>query len=166
MILAVDVQYRDSTAMVAGVVFNSWLDSEPEIYYKSTVKDILEYSSGAFYKREMPCILALLDEHKLVPNTIVIDGHVYLNDSKKPGLGKYLYEHFEGAINVIGVAKRGFLGLGDEHKVFRGTSQKPLYITSIGIDLLKVKMDIINMHGKYRIPTILKLADSICREKS
>lgn len=125
MILAVDVHYRDSTAIVAGVAFNSWLDSKPEIFYKSSVKDVLEYSSGAFYKREMPCILALLEEHKLVPNTIVIDGHVYLDDSKKPGLGKYLFDNFEGSINVIGVAKKGFIGLGDDHKVLRGIVRSP-----------------------------------------
>lgn len=166
MILAVDVHYEGSTAIVAGIAFNSWLDSKPEISYKSSVKDVLEYNSGAFYKREMPCILALLEEHKLVPNTIVIDGHVYLDDSKKPGLGKYLYDHFQGSLNVVGVAKKGFIGLGDDHKVLRGNSQKPLYITSAGLDLLKVKRDIINMHGEYRIPTILKLADSMCRGKS
>jgi deoxyribonuclease V len=49
---------------------------------------------------------------------------------KKPGLGKHLYDSLEQKIEVIDVAKKAFLGINENHRIFRGSSKKPLYITS------------------------------------
>jgi deoxyribonuclease V len=65
---------------------------------------------------------------------------------------------------VIGVAKTAFKASKSESEVFRGESEKPLYVTAIGIKDQVAKSHISSMHGKYRIPTLLKLADSECRK--
>ena len=48
-------------------------------------------------------------------------------------------------------------------EVLRGESKKPLYITAKGIDLHKAAEFIQKMHGDFRIPTLLKLVDSLGR---
>lgn len=45
-------------------------------------------------------------------------------------------------------------------EIFRGTSSKPLFITSAGIDLRDAAEHIEKMHGMYRMPTLLKLLDT------
>jgi len=37
----------------------------------------------AFYKRELPCILKLLDKLEQPPSCIVVDGYVFLDGKKK-----------------------------------------------------------------------------------
>ena len=67
MILAIDVAYTENAAQVAGIVFESWTSSSISNHYLITIKPIADYESGQFYKRELPCILKLLD---LVKETI------------------------------------------------------------------------------------------------
>lgn len=165
MILAIDVDYDDTTATVAGILFEDWKDEKFETIFKSTIKNIEEYVPGQFYKRELPCILRLIEEHDISPNIIVIDGHVYLDENGKPGLGKYLYEALDSKVSVIGVAKKAFFTSSKDFEVYRGESQKPLFVTSEGIDIKEAKLAIASMHGKHRNPTLLKLADQKCREK-
>ena len=50
-----------------------------------------------------------------------------------------------------------------ETEVYRGNTKKALYVTSVGLDdnansLVK------QMHGKFRIPTLLKQVDQLCRK--
>jgi len=53
MILAIDVDYRENhQAHVAGMLFESWQDSQPKKIIATTVEDVAEYQSGQFYKRE------------------------------------------------------------------------------------------------------------------
>lgn len=77
MILAVDVQYLKSGAVAAGLQFEDWSDEAPAGEYVSVIDTVAPYEPGQFYKRELPCILALLQEHSLSPSTIVVDGYVY-----------------------------------------------------------------------------------------
>lgn len=163
MMLVVDVQYKDTTAFVAGVLFNEWKAEKPVAEYCSILRDIEEYEPGSFYKREMPCILKLLDEHELSPSHVLIDGYVYLDGKIKPGLGKRLFDSLKQKIEIIGIAKKGFAGIGTEYEIYRGKSEKPLYITTTG-DLEEAKSKVLNMFGKYRIPVLLKRADQVCRE--
>lgn len=163
MILAIDVQYNENTAFVAGVLFEDWQSDAPSGEYVSIVKEVAEYEPGSFYKRELPCILSLLDEHKLLPTCIVVDGYVYLDGEQQPGLGKHLYDALGGKIEVIGVAKKGFAGISAEYEVIRGKSEKPLYVTTTG-DLPLAKKLVQKMAGRYRIPTLLKRADQVCRQ--
>tara|TARA_B100000745_G_C20136769_1_gene389689 strand:+ start:682 stop:1203 length:522 start_codon:yes stop_codon:yes gene_type:complete len=165
MNLAVDVQYYNDSAVVAGILFESWSSTVPLQEVVSASQDILPYEPGNFYKRELPCILKLLDEHELTIETIVVDGYVYLDGTNKPGLGKRLYDALGQTTGVIGVAKKVFAGIGNEHAIIRGCSSKPLFITST-MDLDLAKNSIINMHGQHRIPTLLKRADQLCRQEA
>lgn len=166
MFLAIDVQYSNGLGFVSAVTFNDWSADKPLTIYESTLSGIAEYESGQFYKRELPCLLKLLEEHQLVPELMIIDGYVTLGKEGKSGLGAYLYEALQQSTKIIGVAKRSFLGVTDDLKILRGQSKNPLFITSAGIDLEEAKHCILQMHGLNRIPTLLKLVDSLCRERA
>lgn len=164
MILAVDVDYRNDKASIAGICFHAWSDESPKDVLHSEVDTVLDYEPGQFYKRELPCILKLLKEHELRPDLIVIDGFVYLGQDSKPGLGVHLFNALGKNTPVIGVAKSAFKGSSPKTEVFRGKSEKPLYVTAIGIEQQVANANISSMHGKYRIPTLLKLVDHECRK--
>lgn len=164
MILAIDVQYVDGKGIAAGVLFEDWQSGVPVAEYTSETDVREDYVPGEFYKRELPCILKLLDEHALSPDTIVIDGHVFLDEHKRPGLGKYLYDALGGETVVVGVAKNAYAGMGEEHAVVRGNSRNPLYITVAGDSLESAKANVQSMQGGHRIPLLLKRADQLCRD--
>ena len=46
MILAIDVDYRDSTAYIAGIAFDSWQSEEASHVYQSCLGDISPYKTG------------------------------------------------------------------------------------------------------------------------
>ena len=162
MILATDVHYKDSTALAAGVLFDAWNAQEPARELICRVDNIEPYESGNFYKRELPCILALLEKHRLEVDGIVVDGYVFLDNQYRPGLGKHLFDALNETVSVIGVAKTPFQGIGDEHEVYRGQSKMPLYVTTTD-DLSTAKQNILSMHGDFRLPTLLKKVDQLCR---
>ncbi|MGD8999162.1 MAG: endonuclease V [Granulosicoccaceae bacterium] len=163
MILAVDVHYADDSALVAGVLFNSWQSESAQHEYTSMVSKVADYEPGNFYKRELPCILRLLREHGLEPDCIVIDGYVFLDGSSSPGLGKHLYDALNATTPVVGVAKKPFKGIAEKHQVFRGASTRPLYVTAVGMPIEEAKLHVQGMYGKSRIPELLKRADQLCR---
>lgn len=160
MILAFDTYYFDNKAKTVCVEFENWADKEYKVY-SEIIENVAEYIPGEFYKRELPCIISLYN--KLETNdtkVIIVDGFVYLDDSCKPGLGAHLYNELQGKIPVIGVAKTNFATIENlKYKVFRGESKNPLYITSVGIELNEAAGYIQQMHGEYRIPTLLKSLD-------
>lgn len=159
MILAVDVCYESTVASAAGIQFSLWSSRTPVGVHHIRVQHVSEYVPGEFYRRELPCILALIDEHSLTPRTIIIDGYVYLDGISMPGLGKYLYDALEGEVNIVGVAKSAFSGIDGRYELLRGDSTRPLYVTTAGMPLNRAKECIMVMHGKHRIPTLLKQAD-------
>ncbi len=163
IILAVDVDYQESTACVAGVIFNEWTKETPDKIITSRVENIEPYVSGEFYKRELPCIFKLLNDHEIKPDCIVVDGFVYLDGHSKPGLGKKLYDGLNSETIVIGVAKRSFNNISSDYEVYRGESKNPLYVTSAGIDTKKAKDFVASMHGEFRFPALLKIVDQTCR---
>lgn len=166
MILATDTQYVNHRGITAGVVFEHWAASVAAGEYVSEAIVESGYVPGQFYKRELPGILNLLREHSLTPKTIVVDGYVFLDGVVKPALGKHLYDALKGRVAVVGVAKTAFAGIGATYALFRGGSQKPLYITVIGDDLDSAKANVLSMHGNHRIPSLLKRVDRICRERA
>lgn len=166
MILAVDVQYDEEagTAHVGGVTFSDWAQAVPDGKYTVDVTGIAPYVPGAFYLRELPCIQALLDQHGILPDTILVDGYVTLKDGQ-PGLGQHLHNALDGAIPVVGLAKTYFPSDGAV-TVCRGDSKAPLFVTSIGLPVAEVAEAVRKMHGPYRIPTLLKLVDQIARNRA
>ncbi|MEO1029368.1 MAG: endonuclease V [Pseudomonadota bacterium] len=166
MILAVDVQYADTRASVGAVLFECWQDSQEPQRFHIDYPNPEPYIPGEFYKRELPCILSMLEHVSVDPDTVIVDGHVYLDGHNKPGLGKHLYDALHGEITVIGVAKSAFTGIDPSCEIFRGASKRPLYVSAVSMPLNTAKAHIIEMKGKYRIPDYLKLADQIARQGS
>lgn len=165
MIIAVDSFYKEANAKTIAITFDQWDDTNFHKYYSQDTEVSAEYISGEFYKRELPCILKILENFDLnMINFIVIDGYVFLDDFGKFGLGGHLYESLNKAIPIIGVAKTNFAA-NKQNKVelFRGKSKNPLYISSIGIDLLTAKENISKMFGEYRIPKLLKELDQLTK---
>ena len=162
MIAAFDVQYddRQARARAAGVLFARWNDAEPAAEYTVDLDKIQPYVPGEFFRRELPCLLAVIERIEMPLNQLVIDGYVQLDD--RPGLGQHLFDHFHGTIPVIGVAKTRFRD-ANAVEITRGTSGSPLYITAAGISAEDAAADIRRMHGPHRIPTLLKRVDTLAR---
>ncbi len=167
MILVFDTYYNNDNAKTICLSFEDWNRENSINVYSETISGIEEYVSGEFYKRELPCILSLISQIDLDKvDLIIIDGFVYLNDNNKYGLGAYLYDALYKEIPVIGVAKRDFASINENREVvFRGKSQNPLFITSVGIDLKTASESIKQMNGEFRIPTLLKEVDRLTREE-
>ncbi len=161
MYIAIDVHYREKIAKVVSIEFDQWEDKEPTKINIIDIEGVADYEPGAFYKRELPCILKILKESDLTKvKAIIVDGYVILNDDKKAGLGMYLYNELGKKIPVIGVAKTSFHNNKKYvEAVFRGESKKPIYITSIGTDLVAAAKDIKGMHGDFRMPTLFTILD-------
>jgi deoxyribonuclease V len=166
MIFAVDVDYREDNALAAGVLFENWEDCEPTRQLTLQIDQVADYEPGQFYKRELPCILSLLKQFEVRPKYIIVDGYVCLGVAKKAGLGQHLYNALDGEIAVIGVAKSRFQDTPDAAELYRGSSQRPLYVTAVGIDLIEAKSAIARMCGANRIPIILKMVDRLSRSPS
>lgn len=96
MKLAIDAYYFENKAKIVGILFLDWEDEQPIQVVSMCKENIATYESGAFYKRELPCIIDLVDKINLVEITcIILDSFVYLDDDKKMGLGGYLYEYLK-----------------------------------------------------------------------
>ena len=166
MKIVIDVGYDENKANAASLSFENWADSSPTDSKKILLENIADYEPGKFYLRELPCILESLNQYDLDKmDTIIIDGFVWLNSEKKPGLGAHLFEKLEHKIPIIGVAKRKFHGENVFMKMIkRGESKNPLFITAEGIEVNEAAELIKNMHGVFRIPTLLKAVDQLSRE--
>lgn len=166
MIYAFDTYYYEDYANTICIAFEEWTsEKEAEIFIEKT-GITSEYESGAFYKRELPCILSLINQINLKNGDIIIvDGYVTLNDDGKIGLGGYLYDVLEQKYAVIGVAKNEFSSPDSQRKtVYRGDSKTPLFITAKGINVSEAQLNVEQMHGPFRIPSLLKKLDQLTRE--
>jgi len=163
MIACVDVDYRDDGAVAACVLFRSWTDAEPAGEYICRIERVEPYQPGQFYKRELPCLLAVLEKAAQPPEMVVVDGYVWLEDESHPGLGAHLYEALGKSVPVVGVAKTRFASARSARPVLRGDSGKPLFVTVAGIAVDEVARSVQAMHGPFRIPTLLKRVDQLCR---
>lgn len=168
MILAVDTYYFDQKAKTACIAFEQWTDNVPFKIYTEILENVADYTSGEFYKRELPCILSILKQVEFdTIEAIVVDGFVYLDNAQKPGLGAYLYKALESKVPVIGVAKTNFATVEkDKQLLLRGNSKSPLYITAVDMDIHVAAQHIKNMHGEHRMPTLLKQVDTLTKTKN
>ncbi len=166
MIAIVDVYYESEFTRTAVVLIQYWEDECPvREYVHEQAGEQAEYIPGRFYERELPCILSTLEQVEEDVGTIVIDGYVFLDSDGRKGLGAILHEAINESIPVIGVAKKHFFG-SNAIEILRGNSRNPLYVTSVGCNLNTAAKHIRSMQGEHRIPTILKLADQLSRNKS
>lgn len=164
MIALVDVDYRESGAVAAGLILHNWEDETPTAEWVEQIEQVESYQPGQFYRRELPCLLAVLEKSPHKPELIVVDGYVWLADERRPGLGAYLYEALGRTTPVVGVAKTRFLSAVLAREVVRGDSVRPLYVTAVGIDAEVAAQCVRRMHGPNRLPTALKRVDQLCRE--
>ncbi len=172
MIVAVDVDYRESEAVAACVAFAKWTDGAASFERVVRVPGApAAYVPGMFYLRELPCVLAALKG--VFADVVVVDGYVMLTMGKL-GLGGHLHEAIHKPI--VGVAKNEFRGaVGDPPKagaassyaerIVRGGSKKPLFVTAAGMSAKDAAAAVRSMHGPHRIPTLLARADHLCRER-
>lgn len=163
LIVATDVQYYDNHAIAAAVAFDAWDATVPSQEWTVHVSEIAPYVPGQFYKRELPCLLALLEQVRAELGLVIVDGYVWLGDESHPGLGGHLWNALGRTIPVVGVAKTRFVGAAPVREVLRGTSQSPLFVSSAGLPLLEAEVCVQQMHGPHRLPTLLKRVDTQCR---
>lgn len=165
VIVAIDVGYQGHAANVAAITFETWTAATPTSTHKIQLQTIAAYEPGAFYKRELPCLLAILNHLPMDFDLVVVDGYVWLGDQGKKGLGAYLYEALEGKTPVVGVAKSWFKDNGKQvMELQRGTSNRPLYVSAVGIDLPVATECVKKMYGHYRFPDLLRKVDQLSKE--
>ena len=166
MKLAVDTYYySDTLAFTVGVLFNRWTDDEPAEIISSICTKFSSYIPGEFYKRELPCVLGLLEKVDMDKiETIIVDGFLRLrfNDStEKDGLGKKLFDSLNmPGLKVIGLAKSDFCRTDEiSASLLRGSAVNPLWVQGIGLPDNVAAENIKMMSGKSRIPKLLKILD-------
>jgi len=166
MILAFDSYYFDGKAKTVCLEFENWIDTDNFNVYSEVLEQVAEYVPGEFYKRELPCILSLLSKINIEDvSAIIVDGYVFLDDDGKLGLGGHLYEATGRRWPVIGVAKSNFMTVNKlKALVYRGNSNDPLFITSIGTNAEIAAAQIKNMSGKFRMPMLLKKLDQLTKQ--
>lgn len=157
-----DVQYEGEGARAACVVapWTAATATEEHVVDVATVKP---YRPGAFYERELPCLLAVLAAVRAPLAAIVVDGYVVLDDAGAAGLGAHLHDALERKTPVVGVAKTKFRDATFAIEVFRGQSRTPLYVTARGIDAQAAARLVTSMHGPHRVPTLLTRVDHLAR---
>ncbi len=168
-----DVQYTDPSAAAAAVVLAEWTDAVALEERVVRVPQVAPYVPGAFFERELPCLLAVLGQVQAPLQAVVVDGYVWL-DATRPGLGAHLAAHFRERgtpCPVVGVAKTRFgppaAPSPSPHaavEVLRGTSRRPLFVTADGLAATQAAQRVAAMHGADRIPWALSRVDRLCRE--
>lgn len=163
MIAILDVAYEGAEANAASVVASEWEDSEPVRECSARISNIAEYVPGEFFKRELPCLKEVLGCLPDPPDIIVVDGFVTLDAQGTQGLGAHLFTALGSSTPVIGVAKTGFAKATHAIEIKRGESERPLFITAMGIEPQHAARCIQSMHGEFRIPALLKRVDQLSR---
>jgi deoxyribonuclease V len=163
MIACLDVAYGYAAAYASGLTFERWVDANALEERVVQVSNVQAYEPGQFFRRELPCLLAIL---KVLPpvDVVIVDGYVWLGGANKPGLGAHLYQALGERTFVVGIAKTKFKGANSACEVVRGRSTRPLFITAAGMSPEYAAEHVRSMHGPYRIPTLLKRADVLCRK--
>jgi deoxyribonuclease V len=163
VLIATDVAYDEThgTALAAGIAFDGWAARRGARTYTVPIAGIAGYEPGAFYKRELPCLLALIGAIDGPIDAVIVDGHTWLQ-ADRPGLGHYLYEALDARVPVVGVAKRAF-HRGIAEPVLRGHSRQPLYVTADGLGVAEACDGLRAMAGPHRIPALLQQVDALSR---
>jgi deoxyribonuclease V len=164
---ALDVCYGPESApgaAAACVLFDRWTSAAEASSHVARIVDVAPYEPGAFYRRELPCLMAALATITTPLEAVVVDGYVFLSAEGRPGLGAHLFEALGRVTPVIGVAKKSFTGSAFAEPVLRGGSARPLYVTAAGVDAPTAARWVHDMDGPHRIPTLLKRADRLCRD--
>lgn len=159
---AVDVHYGDQEQATAALVVCR--ETAFSAIVSEHVADIARtepYEPGRLYKRELPCIQAVL---ALGPqlNLLIVDGYATLDPQGRPGLGAHAADAF--GIPVIGVAKTHFRTATHAAEVIRGSATRPIYVTAAGgLEIEEAAQIVTAMSGSGRLPTALARVDKLAR---
>ena len=159
----VDVDYRTTGACAAAVTFYNWSDAKAVNEKTVHISEVAPYVPGEFFRRELPCLLAVLETLPAV-KTVIIDGYVWLDNSRL-GLGGHLYQALGGRVEVVGIAKTKFRGAVGVCEVVRGRSTRPLYVSAARIQASLAADCVRSMHGNHRIPSFISRVDYLCRHE-
>jgi deoxyribonuclease V len=157
-----DVHYADHSARAACVLAAGWESAIPARSWTAELSSVAPYEPGRFFLRELPCLLEVLRGHP-VPDQVLIDGYVWLDESRTPGLGAHLHDALGRTVPVVGIAKTAFKGSRMAVVVHRGASRRPLFVTSAGMDASEAAALVHRMAGAGRLPTLVRLADRLSR---
>lgn len=163
MIAAFDTYHFDNGSRTGVVLFEDWTDgvaAKKEVCRLAGSTD--QYITGEFYKRELPCIMVALASLEDKIETIVVDSYVQLAPGQ-PGLGQMLFEALDEKVAVVGVAKTRFQTATEAIEIYRGKSTRPLFVSAAAMEVGVAADHVKAMHGNFRMPTLLKLADSLSR---
>ena len=158
MKLVVGVQFGGGGAVAVGLAFDDWDSPQASRTWLSRIAAVEKAERGELDLRALPCVLQLLREHALEPDVIVIDGFVHLDALETPALGRHLYHALGGRSAIIGISKTAMAQTPAQFEVVREDEAPPLIVTCAGIDLGAAKARLRAMHGRRRVPTLLKLA--------
>lgn len=125
--------------------------------------EVAAYEPGAFYKRELPAIHALLAGVPAL-DLLIVDGYVDLDPDGRPGLGAHV--HAELGIPVVGVAKTAFRTATHAVAVRRGGAEKPLFVTAAGVPPAEAARLVAAMAGPFRMPDALRRVDALARGRA
>lgn len=165
MKLIVAVHFDGGQANAAAAAFDAWDAAEATKTYVSRIADVEKVVRGELDLRELPCVMQLLREHSLEPELILLDGFVHLDADETPGLGLRLYQALGGKVPIVGVSKKGLPGLPVQFEVMREEETQPLCVTCAGIDIGAAKARLRAMHGRKRVPTLMKLVARLAKNK-
>jgi deoxyribonuclease V len=158
---AVDVHYlstgwaRAAAVLAADAAFAHVLAERTAV-----VPQVPPYRPGEFYRRELPPLRAVLADLSGL-GLLVVDGYADLDPAGRPGLGAHA--HAEFGVPVIGVAKSRFRTATHAVPVVRGSSVRPLFVTSAGMPVSDAADLVRRMVGRYRLPDALRRADTLAR---
>jgi deoxyribonuclease V len=66
-------------------------------------------------------------------------------------------------VPIVGVSKRSLPGLSVQFEVMREEEMPPLVVTCAGIDIGAAKARLRAMHGRKRVPTLMKLVARLAK---
>ncbi len=164
MKLVVDVHFdKAGGATAAAVVFDDWATFEATKTVSLKIDHVEKAAKGELDLRELPWLIQLMNANALQPEIIVFDGFVFLDPQETPGLGKHLFDALGGRVPVIGASKTAMKDTPAQFEVYREDETPPLVVTCAGIDLGAAKARLRTMHGKKRMPTLMKLAARVAK---
>ena len=164
MIACFDVHYQEATATAAAILFDDWASEQPSEQLLISSENVAEYQAGSFYRRELGPLSSVIEQIDCPIQTYVIDAYCHLSKAGVPGLGAHLLKTLPENSIVIGVAKNRFRDTDHAFELLRGDSDRPLFVSSIGIDYRAAADHIRSMAGPHRMPKLLKAVDRLCRD--
>jgi deoxyribonuclease V len=163
MKLVVAVHFDGTQAQAAAAAFDAWDCAEATQTYVSRIAHVEKAVRGQPDLRELPCVLQLLREHSLEPDLVLIEGFAHGGAAETPGLGQHLHQALGGKVPIVCVSKKCLPGLTVQFEVMREEEAPPLFVTCAGIDIGAAKARVRAMHGRKRVPTLMKLAARLAK---